>query len=161
MATLYTANRKETLGEYPLALITGGRYKVMHDTYTYAAAGAIGDVITFPKLLAGRVVVYPMMSWIRADDADTNAVLALGHNAYVNRAGTTVAANTAYWMTAVAVGAGNIQGLWPAITGITTAGARPGEFDAQDGLEIVMTISTAAANSTDVYELVVVYGHIQ
>lgn len=158
----YAAESEQVLDEYPTGLMVGGRLHVCHGVFTQTAATIAEAILEceMPRLLPGKVVVYPMLSWIRADDADANADLHLGYRAYVDSTGTTQVADDNYWMDNVDVGGGDKQGLWPAITGVTTAGARPATFDAQDGLRIVVMIDTAMPNATDVIEVAVVYAHI-
>jgi hypothetical protein len=162
VAIVYTANHKNRTTEYPLALTTGGRIHYMQDSVTIAGTeGTATMSVTFPKLLPGKVVVIPAISWMRADDAQAGALLALGYNAFVDSAGVTQPAVLNYWLSAAAVGAGDLQGLIPAITGVTTAGARPATFDAQDGLEVVMTVTVANADVGDVYALAMGYVFVQ
>lgn len=158
----YADSSKQILGEYPSAVLVGARLHTCHATFVQTATTIAQTTLEceLPRLLPGKVMVYPHMSWLRADDADAGALLAMGHRTYRDSTDTAIAALSTYWMTAVAVGAGDIQGLWPAISGVTTAGARPGTFDAQDGLRIFLTITVAMPNAADVIDVVVVYAHI-
>lgn len=163
MATVnrYSAQHPTTLsGNTPG--IYNARLHVMYDQYTFTAEEGAADTIEidFPRLLPGKVVIFPQLSWVRADDADANGDLHLGYRAYRDSAGDTQVADDNYWLDNVDVGGGDKQGLIPAITGVTTAGARPLVFDAQDGLRIFMTLDTGNANVGDIYSVCIVYAHI-
>ena len=160
--TQYADASKQVTGEYPSSMDVEGRLHVMHAKFTQTAT-TIGQAILeceCPPLLMGKVAVYPHLSWLRADDADVNANLSIGYRAYTNSSGVVVVADDDYWIVDADVGGGALQGAWSAITGVSTAGAQPAIFDAQDGLKIVITVDTAMPNATDVIEVVVVYSHI-
>lgn len=158
----YADDAKQITGEYPTGLMYGARLHTSHGVFTQTATTIAQTTLEceLPRLMPGKVVVYPAMSWLRADDADAGALLKLGYRTYNDSNLVAQVADDDYWMVAVAVGAGNIQGLWPAVSGVTTAGARPAVFDAQDGLRIFASVTVAMPNATDIIELVVVYSHI-
>lgn len=159
----YADESIQVTDEYPSGLDVGARMHTLHATFVQTAA-TIADTILemeLPRLLPGKVIVHPQLSWLRADDADTNADLHIGYREYRDANGDIQVADDDYWMGNADVGGGALQGLWPSITGITTAGARPSKFDAQDGLRIVVMVDTAMFNAADVVEVVVVYSHIQ
>lgn len=158
----YADESLQITGEYPNARDANARLHTMHATFVQTATTIAQTILEceLPRLMPGKVIVHPQLSWIRADDADANADLHIGYRAYTDSTGAAVVADDNYWLDNVDVGGGNIQGLWPAITGVTTAGARPLMFDAQDGLRIVVMIDTAMPNATDVIEVVVVYSTV-
>ena len=159
----YADESKEITGEYPRGLDVGGRLHAVHGTFVQTATTIAQTILEceLPRTLPGRIIVHPELSWLRADDADANADLHLGYRAYRDQSGATVVADDNFWLDNVDVGGGNIQGLVAGITGVTTAGARPSMFDAQDGLRIVIMIDTAMPNATDVIEAHIVYSHVQ
>ncbi len=148
-------------GLKPEALNTSGNLHVMHDTYTAAAAaGSTGGAlyIDFPRLLAGKVVIYPHLSYLRSDDMSANADLHLGHRAYTDSTQTVIPEDDNEWLDNVDSGGGAIAAAISAVTGFV-AGTQGFEYDAQGGLRIFITIDTGDMDAGDVIELMIVYSH--
>lgn len=163
MATdVQTPHHVTTLDEYPSALYNAAPLHVMWDLYTAADAGGTTNgarTIEFPRLLPGKVVIFPELSMLVSDDMDASADLHIGHRAYVDSNGDTQAEDDNEWLDNVDSGGGAINATWADVTGYTSIGARV--YDAQDGLRIFVTIDTADINANDTILLVVVYAHIQ
>lgn len=163
MATAaYSANHKQTLGEYPSALYTGGGFRVMYDTYTAVTAGGSTNgarTVDFPRLLPGKVIIFPQLCHIDSSDQEAGADLHIGHRAYVNSARVTVAEDDDEWAGDVDSGGGALNDFWADLTGATLV--TPAVYDAQDGLQIFVTIDTGDISIGDTVTLVVVYAHVQ
>ena len=163
MATaVYSDNHQETLNEYPSALYTGTGLRYMYDTYTaLTAGGSTGGArtIDFPRLLPGKVIVFPQLCHIDSTDQEAGADLHIGHRAYVNSSRVTVAEDDDEWAADVDSGGGALNGFWADLTGATLVA--PAVYDAQDGLRIFVTIDTGDISIGDTVTLVVVYAHVQ
>lgn len=158
----YSAHHKETLDEYPSALYTGSGLRVMHDTFTATvAAGSTGGAlyIDYPRLLPGKVAIFPQLCALVSSDMSASADLHIGHRAYINSAGDTVAEDDDEWMADVDSGGGALNALWADVTGATLVDT--GVYDAQDGLQIFVTIDGGDIDIGDVISLTVVYCHVQ
>ena len=163
MATaVYSDHHKETLDEYPSAIYTGGGFRVMYDTYTALTAGGSTDgarTIEFPRLLPGKVIIFPQLCHIDSSDQEAGADLHIGHLAYVNSSRVTVAADDDEWAADVDSGGGALNSFWADLTGATLTA--PAVYDAQDGLRISVTIDTGDISIGDTVSIVVVYAHVQ
>ena len=158
MTTANSANRTLVLGDKPENHYMGGHLRYYRDSYTFtAAAGATAHTIYFAPLPAGRIIVIPHLSKLIADDADATADLHMGYDSYVRYDTVTVAADDNFWLDNVDIGAGAVNAVLTAVTGVTAAGALPAEFNTLKGLTPTLMVDTADQNIGDVYTLELYY----
>lgn len=158
MTVANSVNRTLQLADKPENHVVVGGLRYYYDTYTFPSAlGATAHTIYFAALPAGKIQIIPHLSKLYADDADANADLHLGFDAYVGVDGVTVAADDNFWMDNVDVGTAAINAVWTGVTGITAAGALDVEFNTLRGLIPTVMIDTADSNAGDVIRLHIVY----
>jgi hypothetical protein len=156
-SSLRTAQLQLSGGDLPIVGEVAGNLLSSRVRYTHTAGNDSTFELNLVKLPAGRVVIYPRLSHIRASQMATGADLHLGHRAYRNFNGTVVPADLLEWLDNVDIGGGAITGFWAAITGAT--GLNAVEYETRDGLELVVRVDTANIEDTDTIDLEVVYSH--
>ena len=93
MATINSATyAAQILSHTKVAADLMGKLYIARFTHTQSGVGNIGDVINLIELPAGRINIYPDLSRLVTTDHGGTATLSIGTAAYVNSAGTTVAA---------------------------------------------------------------------
>lgn len=131
--------------------------KVAVFSYTVAVAGA--DDYTLVKLPPGNVRVYPELSQIAVDQGVATADFHLGHRAYVDSTGATVAEDDNEWIDDADIGGGALaMGPWAGHTAATLE--TQAEYDAADGLEIFATVTTANQDIGDTVTGIVVFSMV-
>ena len=122
--------------------------------FSYSGSPAAGTTIPLIRLPGGKVRIIPELSYISfSDDFATNADGHLGHQAYVNADGDSVAADDNEWIDNADIGGGAVAGPWTTLFA-TGAGGTTGQiqaiYDAQDGLVIEVLVDTEAGTSATI-----------
>jgi hypothetical protein len=121
--------------------------QLMTATFSYTVAAAGQDDYTLVRLPAGKVKIYPQLSFIAVSQGVATADFHLGHRAYRTAAGAVVAEDDNEWLDNVDIGGGAISGIWSAVAGFVAQ--ENVEFDAVDGLRIFGTVDTANQDLND------------
>lgn len=139
-------SQEKTQGIYD----TGVRCAYAKYTCTTAGVDTI-DMLTLPP---GRIMIHNDISRIlSSDDFVTNADLHLGHAAYVNQAGTTVAADDNEWFDNEDCGGGAIDKAFGA--GVITTPIS--EYNSQAGIKVQAMVDTANVSIGATIEVLVYY----
>ena len=138
--------------------LAGADLKVANFTYTQVAAGQ--DDFSLVTLPAGKIRVYPTLSYISIPDMTASADFHLGHRAYTQSDGTAVAEDDNEWMDNVDSGGGAVANIWSSVTGFVSATILTNEYDTVEGLTIYGMVDTANMDASDVLSGFVVYSHV-
>lgn len=137
------------------ALAVEGRLHVATFSYTHAAGAGVGE-INLCKLPAGRVRIFIHLSHVIASQMAASADLHLGHRAYVNQAGTTVAENDDLFAANLDSGGGVIDEDFA----LPATGAPWHDIESQDGVIIYAMIDTGNIEDNDTIHGYVTYARI-
>ena len=140
------------------ATVAGAGLQVANFTYTQVAAGQ--DDFSLVTLPAGKVRVYPTLSYISIPDMTASADFHLGHRAYTQSDGTAVAEDDNEWMDNVDSGGGAVAALWSGVTGFVSATILANEYDTVEGLTIFGMVDTANMDASDVLQGFVVWSRV-
>ena len=109
--------------------------------YDQEEAAETDLTIELLRLPAGKIEVYPTLSRLKADDMIATADLSLGHAAYINPDGITVAADLVKWASALDVGGGVIDAAF--------VGSDPQVFNSTAGVLVKALVAVANIDLDD------------
>ncbi len=129
-----------------------GRLYTRYASYTHTAGAGVGEINMF-TLPAGRIRIYPDLCRYTASAMVSTANLSIGHRAYVNEAGTTVALDVDEWLTDA-----DASSALDAVIG--DGGTTLNQYESRDGIVVYVAITTANIEDTDTISLCMVFGYI-
>ena len=128
----------------------GGRLEVSKGSLTFTGAGT--GTARMVRLPAGRLIIFPDLCRVVCPVGTATADLHVGLGAYVNMAGTTVAAAPAAYADNLDVGGGAIDVAWP----LPAVGYAV--VESKSGVDITTLIDTADSPAAGEMQVTVVYG---
>ncbi len=125
---------------------------IRYANYTHTAGAGVGEINMF-TLPAGRIRIYPDLCRQMSSAMVSTANLSVGHRAYVNEAGTTVAVDVDEWLTDA-----DASSALDAVLG--DGGTTLNQYESQSGIIVYIAITTANIEDTDTIQLLMVFSHI-
>lgn len=118
----------------------------LHTATEGSGTGAI-NLIALPP---GKILIYPALSWLRSSAMNATTILDLGHRAYVNNLGATVAQLADAFAADLDPAAAAINQAWPAVDPDLVLATRTSDtFNTQNSLKIYATITVGAIDAAE------------
>ena len=127
--------------------------RVAYGKLTIAAASG-NATARMVRLPAGKIIIFPKLSWANLPDMASGGTLSIGLGAYTNATGSVVSADVDALLTATDVGNGINR---TALLGTVTNSEFSIELESKGGVNVTATAATADTNATGILEVAIAF----